>query len=132
MNNFSQSDYLRHYDAFSDFDYCKSLLIKQPKNLATWRPEKLPLMLMAYLKNSSFQPYMVKRHKERHHNKTIKYSCDQCDYYTYDKGAIKVHKNRIHVRRCDFSCSECDKSFPKRNALAKHLMAMHSIVYQWK
>ena len=75
---------------------------------------------------------MLKRHKERHHNNTIKYQCDICEYYTYDKGAIKVHKNRKHDKVSFLQCSECDKSYPKRNQLAKHMMSMHNIVYQWK
>ena len=80
---------------------------------------------------TTFQPYMLKKHKLRQHTKSTKYKCDLCSYYTFDHGSINVHKRRIHNKNRCFVCDKCDRAYDKKDAYAKHLLQSHSIVYQY-
>ena len=74
---------------------------------------------------------MLKKHIQRQHDKSIKYQCELCPYYTYDRGSITVHKRRIHQKSKCFVCNECNKAYDKKDAYAKHLLQTHNIVYQY-
>ena len=80
---------------------------------------------------TTFQPYMLKRHKFTKHNQSTKYECDLCSYYTFHHNYLKTHKRRIHNKTKSFVCDKCDKAYDKKDAYAKHLLGSHNIVYQY-
>ena len=81
---------------------------------------------------TTFQPYMLKRHKQRNHDKTTKYDCDQCNFFTYDKGRLRVHKRGVHEKIKPHKCSECTSTYQTKYRLAVHMLREHNIVYKYK
>ena len=81
---------------------------------------------------TTFQPYMLKKHKLSKHTKSTKYECDLCSYSSFSHKYLRTHKMRVHCKTKAFVCDMCDKQFDKKDNYAKHLLQNHNIVYQYK
>ena len=54
-----------------------------------------------------------------------KFTCDQCDFGTNDKGVMKRHKDMIHTEK-GCKCKGCDLFFTNSKDLYNHIMDFHS------
>ena len=80
---------------------------------------------------TTFQPYMLKKHKLRQHDKSIKYNCDVsgCNSFFYALTELKSHKTKVHEKIKSHKCPECTSSYPNKSRLSLHMLREHGIVY---
>lgn len=54
---------------------------------------------------TAINPSILKRHKQRVHNKPSgEFSCQHCEYIAYNKNDLRVHVERRHERKKMFDC----------------------------
>ena len=80
---------------------------------------------------TTFQPYMLKKHKLRQHDKSIKYSCDAsgCTFFSYALNELKSHIRGVHEKIKPHKCSECTCCYSTKYRLSVHMLREHGIVY---
>ena len=67
----------------------------------------------------------LKDHVNALHEKTTKYSCTFCDFWSYHPKCLKTHVNVKHLNHKPIPCNFCDKGFVSRRERDKHISSKH-------
>ena len=63
----------------------------------------------------------MNRHKKHHHDPSLPYACDECNYRGSTKGSIVHHKRLMHHIGDRYECPKCGKTYADQTYLDYHV-----------
>jgi hypothetical protein len=69
----------------------------------------------------------LKLHNQAIHIKSVKYECNQCNYFGYRKHCLVDHINSVHKKLKRHKCDHCEMGYFHRRDKIKHMQSKHSI-----